>query len=287
MKMSKIHSFFFYDNIRILHQNIAGLINKADILTVHLEELELKNIPIDIMCITEHFMIPEQEAAINLPNFRLAASFSRNVNRGGACIFTRVGHPYIVLNNKFSSKGIVEYSAIELTEHKLIIVCMYRVPNSCISTFFNNLENLLHQICVNTNKKIVVCGDFNINILKRHRQTLDFEQILENYNLKLEIKVPTRLISSTCIDNFAHNTRKCKSEIIELGLSDHTAQLLQFPVKKTCVIKTWRIKRRDYDEDNLTKFENCLNKLTFSDIYLTNDPNEAYDHFFGNFLMFL
>ena len=127
---------------------------------------------------------------------------------------------------------------------------------------------------------------FNINILKRNRHALDFEYLLESHNLKLEIRHPTRLSSKSCIDNFAHNISRCKSEIIEFGMSDHTAQLLQCPVKKSCVIKSWRIRRRNYSTDNLSKFKNFINSLSFTDIYNTNDPNKAYNFFLDLFLCF-
>ncbi|KAI8432084.1 hypothetical protein MSG28_004592 [Choristoneura fumiferana] len=55
-RCGKKNRFFSYSFIYVLHQNIAGLLSKADALTVYLDELDAKKIPIDVLCVTEHFM---------------------------------------------------------------------------------------------------------------------------------------------------------------------------------------------------------------------------------------
>ncbi|KAI8432079.1 hypothetical protein MSG28_004592 [Choristoneura fumiferana] len=52
-----------------------------------------------------------------------------------------------------------------------------------------------------------------------------------------EIRKPTRTCSNTCLDNFAHNIKGCKGEVVEFGLSDHTAQILKCPMS-SCVRQT-------------------------------------------------
>ena len=101
-----------------------------------------------------------------------------------------------------------------------------------------------------------------------------------NFDLKLEINKPTRPHSKTCLDNFAHNSKQsCQSEIIDFGLSDHTAQIFSIKVNKFHKIKKWKTSRRDISEENLIIFRNHLSDLSFSDVYSTEDPNEAYDNF--------
>lgn len=72
-----------------MHQNIAGLLNKADTLSVYLEEFETNSTPIDIICITEHFMMEGLENLVTIPNYKLVTSFSRDQCRGGACILAK------------------------------------------------------------------------------------------------------------------------------------------------------------------------------------------------------
>ncbi|KAG6438989.1 hypothetical protein O3G_MSEX000387 [Manduca sexta] len=230
-------------------------------------------------------MTDEDKDCLKIPNFRLAANYSRDSRRGGSCILIKYGHSFKTLKyiNTLSAMYHVECCGIELIEHNIIIICLYRIPGSDIHIFYDKLDSILRKI-ISTNKNhVILCGDFNINMLTKSNQSIDFENVLSGYNLTLQIREPTRIPSNTCIDNFAHNIKNCKSEVIELGLSDHTAQILKCPVTKTCLLKKWQIKRRDYCLENMEKFKNCLQNLTFSDIILCNDPNIAYDKFLDSF----
>ncbi|KAJ0179172.1 hypothetical protein K1T71_004884 [Dendrolimus kikuchii] len=123
--------------------------------------------------------------------------------------------------------------AIELVCERIIVLCMYRVPKSKDSkiyfdVFFSTLESILCSLTTNNNKKIIICGDFNINLLENSTQSQKFKQIILSYNLKFSVNEPTRPNSGTCLDNIIHNVREAKSEVIELAVSDHKAQLMTF-----------------------------------------------------------
>lgn len=141
-------------------------------------------------------------------------------------------------------------------------------------------------MCLKRKKKIILCGDFNIDILKENHSSLGFQTLLNSFNLKLGVRVPTRLCSGTCIDNIIHNIRGSKCEIIELAVSDHTAQLLRCPVKKTCILPYWFKYKRHYSKENVLKFKTCLQNLTFNDIYSCNNPNDAFNQFHDIFKLF-
>lgn len=280
-------------HLHVLHQNIAGLLAKSEALTVCLEELETSQSCVEVLCITEHFIMEGYEKHLDLPNYQLAACYARKKSkRGGACILTRNGLQYKELKtiSRFSLTGVFECCAIELIDYKIVIVCIYRVPNSsnfntCIEKLHMILRELSNKPFLNSN--IVIAGDFNIDILKRTYQTLDFECLLLNYNLRLTIFQPTRMKSQTCIDNFAHNfEKKCKAEVIEFALSDHTAQLLKCPVRLDCVLKYWYKSQRDFSPENMIKFRTCLEKLTFSEVYDSDDPNVAFNSFMNQFKLF-
>lgn len=284
--------FFVYKYLNVLHQNINGLLNKLDEFTVHLHSMYTHEIlnPIDIICITEHNMTPEDAKLFKLTHYRLGACFSRNNRNGGSCIIVRNTIKYKVLSEAktLSICNIFECSGIMLTDHKIIILCVYRPPKNkqdIINCFFDKLTELLNKISY-LNKKIIICGDFNINMMEQSTVARQFDMLLATYNLKLTVKRPTRLSSNTCIDNIAHNIKGSTTSIIELSLSDHTAQLLRCPVKKTYNITHWFKLRRDYSEENLIKFLNCIKKLSFADCYSTDDPNIAFNNFFDVFKMF-
>lgn len=273
-----------------MHQNIAGLISKADLLTVCLQELAEKDMEVDILCITEHFMKQDLEYQLCIPNYCLAACFSRKESkRGGACILIKNGLQWRELPkiSKISSVGVFECCAIELIDHNTVIVCIYRVPNANnFNECVDKIAILLRTLTKKCHKNVIIAGDFNIDVLKRNKHSIEFENLLLNFDFKLALNEPTRLESQTCIDNFAHNFNKpCKTTVLEFALSDHTAQLLKFPIKKICAVDRWRIIRRDYCRENLIKFRNHLSSLTFSELYGTNDPNAAYNYFIELFTL--
>lgn len=268
------------------------MLSKTDALMINLEELLDRCISVDVVCITEHFIKAGFECFLNLPNYVLAECFSReNIKRGGACILVKNGLKWKELSEfkKLSIVNVFECCAIELTDYKIAIICIYRVSTrrNNFDVFFNVLEKLLVIASKLKCNNVLIAGDINIDMLKNNNVTSNLECLLSNYNFKLALKQPTRLISKTCIDNFAHNYEKaCKAEVLEFGLSDHTAQLIKLPVKKIIKLKHWYKMIRDYSKDNIQKFKMCIGNLTFSELYNLNDPDLAYNYFLQEFRLF-
>jgi hypothetical protein len=148
--------------------------------------------------------------------------------------------------------------------------------------FFNHFIAILDNIS-GSFKKIIICGDFNIDMLDKTKITYELEYLLLNYNLKVEIKQATRLASSKCIDKIFHNIRGCKSEVLDLALSDHTGQLLKWPVERTCIFKYWFETKRDYSLENRFKFHSYIDSLLFIDVFNSNYPNHVFNSFHETF----
>lgn len=262
-------------------------------LTVSLVDLVEAGKPIDVLCFTEHNMTGDDIDHLKIPNYKLATHFSRNTRKGGACILVKHNLKFVTLNSiqKFAIPKVIECCAIELLDHGIVVICFYRVPKnnnvqSCLDVFFNNLNDILFSLTMNSNKKIVICGDFNINMLKRNKCVTELEQLLTSFNLKISVKEPTRPISGTCLDNIFHNIHGAKCELVELALSDHKSQILNCPVKKSCLFNYWFSFRRDYSQDNLIKFRECISQLSFSEVFETDDANSAFRAFYDTFKLF-
>lgn len=278
-----IESYFVFKKINILHQNISGLISKCELLTVHLDELERDDVSVDVICVTEHNMMQGDENQLCIPNFQLASCYSRMSRKGGSCILVRNKHKSKDLDGlrRFNIPNTLECSAIELVNHNIIIMCIYRIPKyhlTDLNPFFDNLYDILQEYACN-NKYLIIVGDFNINTLKVSPMSKRFQQLILSFNLKISIKEPTRLSSGTCLDNIIHNIRGAESQVHEFALSDHTAQILKCPVKKTSSLGHWYTMKRDYSLENMFKFKEHLSKLGFADVYNTSDPNDAFDRF--------
>lgn len=248
-------------------------------------DLELNyNINLDILCFTETFVKRGTESNILFRTYKLAHYFSRErEKRGGSCILvkTELDFKPIDITKILSSTYDFECCGIELTRLKIIIVCIYRTPSSNIYNFFRNLHTLLLNL-TKKKKKVVICGDWNIDVLKDNKYSKELKTILKNYNLFNHINQPTR--QKSCLDQIASNiSNAIRSHIHHLGLSDHeTAQIIEIndiTKNKSKNSEHWYEYKRDFSKENRKKFVDCISSLTFSEIYNFTDCNKAFDSF--------
>ena len=117
---------------------------------------------------------------------------------------------------------LLEQLAVEITiqgNKNIVIGCMYRSPNGDFNKFNEYVDVFLNY---NKNKTIVICGDFNVNLLNhgQHHLTDNFLDILHGYGLYTLITQPTRITihSATLLDNIFTNA---KSGVIINDINDH------------------------------------------------------------------
>jgi hypothetical protein len=134
--------------------------------------------------------------------------------------------------------------------------------------------------------KVVVAGDYNIDLLKASETSNELKRIADSNNFKLHILRPTR--KESCLDQILSNISEARSDVLELGLSDHeTAQSLAFAVNgiekpRSCLYRY----KRDYSSKNVMKFRECLTSISWSDVYNEYDPSEAFAQFHMTFTLF-
>ena len=132
--------------------------------------------------------------------------------------------------------SFLESTFVELRSNNsknTIVGCIYKDPSMDISEFNNFFECLLVKVS-RENKKLVLLGDFNINLLhyQSHTQTNCFVELLNTYTVLPHINLPIRITSSseTLIDNIFSNfnDHHCKSGNITSTISDHLPQFAIF-----------------------------------------------------------
>lgn len=272
-----------------MHQNIAGILGKQDIVQVVLNSLQDNRRKVDILCLSEHFMKSGSESNLRLHGFRLADWFSRpGQKRGGVCILCREDIKYkkLTFPKELSSEFTFECCGIEVLGHDCIIICLYRIPKSDTSIFLNKLEVLLNKLQTKIKKIIIIAGDFNIDVLKKSTGLDEYRRILQNYNFTLHILKPTR--RNACIDHIISNVPDATGDIIPLGLSDHeTGQLLTIPTGHMELYrKPHFIFKRDLSTENMEKFLDCISNISWFDVYTENDVNMAFDNFHKTFVLY-
>jgi exonuclease III len=263
------------NKLTILHQNICSIRNKVTEMEVLLK-IELKKV--DILCLTEHWLNAQALHCINIAGFKLISSFCRKDSKhGGSSIYIKNGIVTREINHfpNVCEEKTFELSLIDLPTFNVNIVCIYRSPGSKPEIFMEKLELVIQKL-LKKRKILILCGDWNIDFLSEDSVKKDLMELLLRYNLENTVKAPTRLTPNTktlldvIIINKAYYTTP--ATIVELGLSDHQAQMLSILGKIQS--KTYnRILKRVYSENSISEFKHSLSNENWQEVLMATEVN--------------
>ncbi|CAG5016413.1 unnamed protein product [Parnassius apollo] len=221
-----------------------------------------------------------------IEGFKLVSYYNRMLfEHGGTAIFVRHSLEYKVRHDivKLSIEMNCELAAIEVKSSKLVIICVYR-PDYDYLIFEDIMTKVIEKIG-RENKRIVIAGDFNLNLLKPNNKVCKFLKLLSELKCKFVLNEPTRTKgkSSTCIDNFILNDdddfQYHRGKVLDVKLSDHNVIELKYklnskypkPKEKT------EVRSRIISQENIKYFHylfckdfECVRK----DVNLKLDANE-------------
>ena len=274
--------------LTVLHQNIRGL-NNMKLLDFNVE-LKHYQYP-DILCLSETWFSTDSAKYLVPEQYKLATMFCRiNKSHGGCAIYVLEKITYSVIDvSIFCSESIFECCGIETVDNnseRLVVFTVYRTPDSVAALFLAKFESLLLFISkkFNSNTRILIAGDFNINILKPSRTQSDFLTCAQSYGYAHLITEATRstITSSSCIDQIFANSliHIDQVKIFDSDLSDHTLQMvtINFNRKKCPTTKT--VTRKNFNIiDHQKKFLNRLSKETWFDTFKSTSADEKFSFF--------
>ena len=151
-----------------------------------------------------------------------------------------------------------------------------------LNIFFNKCKN----------KKVYLCGDFNVDLLKYscHDATSNFIDQLYSYGLHPLIMRPTRITkeSATIIDNIFTNElqRITSSGLIINDLSDHLPifQICDYTDDVHSNRNQYKTKEtRLINDQTLQHFSNALSSASWDDIVNDHDVHHSYRKFINVF----
>lgn len=241
-------------------------------------------------------MTQENVSILNrIDNFELSSHYTRNTPNGGTCILVREGT--IAINRKdicrLSVERVFECSGIEIVNkskggRNVVIICIYRTPDSNKRGFLETLDSLLFMLKKELKQKdVVICGDFNINGAENSAYSRELVSILNSYGFNSLINSTTHFTvhSETQIDYIATNflVNPQHTANILLGLSSHTAQLAALPdnlfVHK---LKPQTVRKRIFSKQNKVNFKLELASIDWEAI-LKRDGYQCVDKSFSVF----
>lgn len=212
-------------------------------------------------------------------------------NKGGVVILSKneLGSRHLTYSpSELCEDKVFEYCATKyiFRNFHVIIIGIYRSPNSDVNTFFKKLNILINDMmkkCTN----IVIMGDININILQNSRETKELKNLLKSHGMVYLVDFPTRVCETTqtSIDNCLTNLPKkiLTIEGIITHLSDHDAQVLEINTSETQNnLSNITCFKRHFSNDNKSLFLNLLSKESWCTVY--NETVESkFDTFFNIF----
>ncbi|XP_048485094.1 uncharacterized protein LOC125490303 [Plutella xylostella] len=191
--------------VHIFHQNVCSISNKKDDFELYISGLDKQPM---YVCMTEHFLNKFSAPLFNMNHYYMAACNTRGIkSRGGSLI---LAHQNCKCEELEICKKMYKIDSFELcgvkdNDTNLIILCLYRTPTEKnFVEFITKLESLLEHFF---SKKVILVGDFNVDLLTNNRYKNDFLNILTCYNFRPLFDEATfiRNNSLSCIDNFLTN----------------------------------------------------------------------------------
>ena len=219
---------------------------------------------------------------IKLEGFRLYRR-DRPTRGGGLCIYA---------SNKLNTTIIQTSEVIEqlwleikTDREKNAVGVIYKPPTFNTELFLNELEDTLILLTPSV-KNILLTGDFNINLLNIPNPVVDnFYSVLETFNLKQIIEVPTRVteISESLLDLIIVSMEE---DIVEIGVleNDSSDHHLIHCTLKVCDVKSGpRIfSYRNFKNFDYEKFEFDLFEIPWYIIFDLNSVDEKVDYLINN-----
>ena len=224
---------FNENSVNIMHLNVRGLINKQDSLFRLLETLGRQN-KVSIVSLNETWLRTETIAKIDIAGYNYVGKCREGRKGGGVGVLLSEELRYREISKNLPRLSTLEYICVEIMMKKrpILLLSLYRPPNQSPTDSISDMKKLISSLD-NKNKDLVICSDYNLDLLKMsdHSKTMEFVELLSTYNLYPTITKPTRLThtSATIIDNIfvgKEHYDNYKSMLILDDLSDHLPCLL-------------------------------------------------------------
>ena len=268
--------------LKILHQNVNGIISKIDKVKILLGETR-KNV--QILCITEtklnkHIL----DSEISVDGYIIVRRDRHSGPGGGVCMFIRNDLNWQRRNDLECETIETIWIEIFIKHSKSIIISVtYRPPDT--SKYSNKNFNTTFHDLINTaqveDKEIILSGDFNCNYLKSSDHK-DLKDIFKLNGLKQLIKQPTRTEkqSETLIDLIltTHEQNISNSFVYDHGISDHdlTGIIRKINCKK---YEPRKIQTQNYKNFCIESYKDDLRNIPWENALRLTNLNQSWNHF--------
>ena len=198
------NSIVYKDNLfGVLSLNSQSILAKFHSLEALISTMKSQGIHFPVICIQETWLSDESKLAmVKLDGYQTFYTKAPSSSHGG--LITYVDDIYEVsLIKRIDSSSIWDGLFLKLKhsnmQNEIIVGNLYKPPRdnnntANITAFREELESVLRDLDMK-NSEALICGDFNINILKINNEThfCDFFDTMLAYSFYPKITFPTRL----------------------------------------------------------------------------------------------
>jgi hypothetical protein len=130
---------------------------------------------------------------------------------------------------------------------------IYRPPNTSISSFISEFSDVL--LLTSKYDRLIILGDFNINVNSHSQNTRDFVQVTQVFDLNQHVRFPTHIAGNTIDLVFSRPHTLIANCRVDPGISDHSSIifLVEFPFSGRS-FTTQTKQHRSYRDFNLLNF---------------------------------
>jgi len=269
------------NNFNIFHFNIRSAFANYDEFSLLIRQLKKRP---TIIILTETWFSPTN--ILEIPNYEGFHTYREDKRGGGVSIYVNSDLSIDPLFDISICDEFIESIAIQVTVYnfKIIVVGIYRPPDKAnIPTFIDRLTPI---ISLSSNNKVIIAGDFNINLLDPNNSESIFIEDMYAAAFTPAINLATNNSNhaqDSCIDHIwlSQNTPVVSGVFNSVDITDHYPIFASFfiPTNKTesnFLLKTFR----DHSIANKTKLGNDLRSFVQSlDLSSINNVNDKTSYF--------
>ena len=280
-------------NISIFNTNSRSLVKNHSQYEILFESLKHSHdFEFDIISFDETWLNSELQKLTDFEGYTPIYKHKTRIKEGGGiAIFVKQNIKFHVrddLSVPLEKQNMFDCLFIEIvtSEFPIIIGTVYRSPSSNST---RELSQFITEVAEKTNfdnKQIILLGDFNINLLNinSNSNTSDFLDSMMSVNLIPCVTMPTRVTanSATLIDHiYSTIDSDCLSSgTIVIDITDHYANFITVQTANTQNnTKQTHVTYRPFNHTNIQKFNEALQTADWSNVYLSEDSNQAYNTF--------
>lgn len=213
---------------KILSLNCQSLFAKIDQLQVLVNMIRDKGSSFDVICLQETWVSPDTDIGpLQLDDYIFLNQHWQCSRHGGLGIYIKETLDFKLMQGITHSIWEEQFIEVNLNNTKITIGNVYRLPHETNEDYLNFTAEFSDCIRRRDCNHLVVCGDFNIDLLKIDEKPSynDFFESVLSLGLVPKITLPTRFSRNraTLIDNFyskiSNNFSKATSGILINNIS--------------------------------------------------------------------